>query len=304
MIDEKYRKQVKLLLRILPYFMREKRFALKGGTAINLFYQNMPRLSVDIDLTYLPLEERSTSFSEIDKIFNNIINELKVRFPTLRFQPVRTKEGNIKQIIFREFESAVKVEINHVLRGTLTECQTLNLCSSAEEEFGSFVRALCLSREDLYAGKMCAALDRQHPRDFFDIKIFLENDSLDEQLRKSFIIYLLSSNRPISELIKPNRLSMHNLYENEFKGMSLRSISYEDLEKAREDLIQQLNDQLTMGERAFLITFKLGEPDWHLLGITDAMKFPAIQWKLQNIRKMDPQKRKMAIDELKKKLNL
>ncbi len=46
-----YRKQVELLVRTIPNVAEEKCFALKGGTAINLFIRNMPRLSVDIDLT-------------------------------------------------------------------------------------------------------------------------------------------------------------------------------------------------------------------------------------------------------------
>src|ERR1700722_12176727 len=165
MIENKYKGQVGLLLRILPYFMRYEQFALKGGTAINLFYQNMLRFSVDIDLTYLPIRDRKSSFIEIDTTFGEIIKEVKIRFPSLRIQPVKTNEGNIKQIIFRDFGFSVKVEINHVLRGIVNTCQGMDLCVNAQETFEVFVNALCLSPQDLYAGKICAALDRQHPRD-------------------------------------------------------------------------------------------------------------------------------------------
>lgn len=304
MIKPIYKEQVKLLLRILPYFMREPRFSLKGGTAINLFYQNMPRLSVDIDLTYLPLEERAISFSNIDNAFEKIVSDLKDRFPSLRIQPVKTTEGNTKQIVFREFSAAIKVEINHVLRGVVHDCQMLDLCQSAQDTFESFVSAQCLSQNDLYAGKMCAALDRQHPRDLFDIKLFFDQNTFDDSLRKSFIIYLISNNRPISELINPNRLDMKNLYEHEFMGMSLTQVSYEELEDERERLIEQLDNDLTDNERKFLITFKSGEPEWDLLGIQEAAHFPAIKWKLQNINKMTPQKHRLAIDELKRKLKV
>ena len=58
-------KQVELLLRTLPYIAAEKCFALKGGTAINLFVRDMPRLSVDVDLTYLPVEPREESLGKI-----------------------------------------------------------------------------------------------------------------------------------------------------------------------------------------------------------------------------------------------
>ena len=63
---EVYRRQVQLLVRTLPLVAQEECFALKGGTAINLFYRNLPRLSVDIDLAYLPLADRAQSLAEID----------------------------------------------------------------------------------------------------------------------------------------------------------------------------------------------------------------------------------------------
>ena len=54
-MDERYVDQVRLLLGVLPDVAGEGAFALKSGTAINLLYRDMPRLSVDIDLTYLPV---------------------------------------------------------------------------------------------------------------------------------------------------------------------------------------------------------------------------------------------------------
>lgn len=60
-----YRKQVQLLVRVLPLVDTEKCFALKGGTAINLFYRILPRLSVDIDLLYIPMDDRETALINI-----------------------------------------------------------------------------------------------------------------------------------------------------------------------------------------------------------------------------------------------
>lgn len=60
-VDESYRRQVSLLIKIVPLVAKETVFALKGGTAINLFLRNMPRLSVDIDLTYLPVKDRASA---------------------------------------------------------------------------------------------------------------------------------------------------------------------------------------------------------------------------------------------------
>ena len=64
-LDSRYIEQVRLLIDALPYIAQNKNFALKGGTAINLFFSNMPRLSVDIDLCYLPLTPRNEALEEI-----------------------------------------------------------------------------------------------------------------------------------------------------------------------------------------------------------------------------------------------
>lgn len=70
MLNEYYLEQVKLLIRVLPYIDREKCFSLKGGTGINFFIRDLPRLSVDIDLTYLGFENRSIAFSNINSAFH------------------------------------------------------------------------------------------------------------------------------------------------------------------------------------------------------------------------------------------
>jgi len=65
-------KQAELLLQILPFFKQETVFALKGGSAINFFYRNLPRLSVDIDLTYLPINKREIALTDISKRIENV----------------------------------------------------------------------------------------------------------------------------------------------------------------------------------------------------------------------------------------
>ncbi len=65
-VDERYRRQVELLVRTLPHVALERCFALKGGTAINLFVRDLPRLSVDIDLTCLPVADRARSLADIE----------------------------------------------------------------------------------------------------------------------------------------------------------------------------------------------------------------------------------------------
>jgi hypothetical protein len=83
---------VALLIRILPLVAVEKDFALKGGTAINLFVRDLPRLSVDIDLTYLPVADRPTSLAAIDKAMARIAESIARAIPGARVTPSRLRQ--------------------------------------------------------------------------------------------------------------------------------------------------------------------------------------------------------------------
>jgi hypothetical protein len=166
------------------------------------------------------------------------------------------------------------------------------------------VTAQTLSVADLYGGKLCAALDRQHPRDLFDVMVLLENEGITEHIRKAFVVYLASHDRPINELLDPTRKDIRRVYESEFAGMTIKGVGYEDLIGARETLIQTLKEELTEGEKAFLVSLKKGQPDWNALAIQGIEKLPALQWKLMNIEKMSDRKRADSLEKLKRKLGL
>lgn len=178
----------------------------------------------------------------------------------------------------------------------------LGLSRKAQDRFRTYSNVLCLSFEDLYAGKFCAALDRQHPRDLFDVKVLLENEGFSDRLRKTFIVYLISNNRPIAELINPNRLDIKELFQKEFSGMVEEAVSYDELIDVRETLIELIVSSFTKDERDFLISFKEGEPNWDLLGLDNVEFMPAIQWKLRNIKKMSSEKHIESLRILKCKL--
>ena len=232
-----YEPQVILLLKIIQMAVSDDRVALKGGTAINLYLENMPRFSVDIDLSFLPILPRDESFSQIDSIMENVSHEISDNPGTIT-QLNRTNDGIVKQILVQSGRTSVKIEINHVLRGHIFDTQILPLCQKAQDDFKSYSEVRCLSTEEIYAGKFCAALDRQHPRDLFDVMMFFRENGFTEKLKKAFLVYLISGNRPISEMIQPHLLDQRVLYENEFKGMTSEPISYQELEKAREQLIK------------------------------------------------------------------
>src|ERR1039457_4548409 len=82
--NETYRRQVARLIKILPHVAAEDCFALKGGTAINLFVRDMPRLSVDIDLTYLPVEERQATLANVDAALRRIAERVRAAIPNSR----------------------------------------------------------------------------------------------------------------------------------------------------------------------------------------------------------------------------
>lgn len=299
MKDSHFFKQAELLLRILPIVNRENVFALKGGTAINFFVRDLPRLSVDIDLAYLPVKERLESLQEISKSVLSIEENILKLIPETRSQR-KKNDGNTIGLIINTENANVKIEPNTIIRGTVYKPVEFNLCKKGKELFELSVKVRSLVIEELYAGKICAALDRQHPRDLYDIKLLFENEGITDKTRKAFLVYLISHNRPIAELLNPNYLDISKIYEQEFIGMTVEPVNLEELIHAREKLVKEINKSLTDSEREFLITFKSINPDWSLLEIPDIEKLPAINWKLINLRKMEPNKRAEAVLNLKK----
>ena len=178
----------------------------------------------------------------------------------------------------------------------------LPLCRKAQDVFGRYVSVTCVNDYDLYAGKFCAALDRQHPRDLFDVMHFFKKRSYDRNLHNTFLVYLISHNRPIGELIQPNKQDITEVFAKEFKGMVEENVSVEALEKARADLIQIINESMTDKDKAFLVSFKNMAPDWSLLELDNIELMPAVQWKQYNLKKMETVKHKAALDQLKQKL--
>ena len=86
-----YSDQVRLLVNLLPIVEKQACFALKGGTAINLFVSDMPRLSVDIDLAYLPIQGRDESLDGIDTALGDIILDIEKRIPRVRVTEMKLK---------------------------------------------------------------------------------------------------------------------------------------------------------------------------------------------------------------------
>ncbi|MGN6435360.1 MAG: nucleotidyl transferase AbiEii/AbiGii toxin family protein [Agriterribacter sp.] len=149
-MEKVYRQQVALLLTVLPEVAKEKCFALHGGTAINLFVRDMPRLSVDIDLTYLPIEDRDTSIKHIAEALERIKSNIRKVVPNVRITP-RLDAGKL-QISANKVD--IKIEVNLVNRGALTEPKEIPLCEKAQNEFEAFCSIPVVSIGQLFGGKI------------------------------------------------------------------------------------------------------------------------------------------------------
>lgn len=291
MAREDYAAQVRLIFKLLPVIARENAFALKGGTAINLFFRDMPRLSVDIDLVYLPVEDRETSLAGIDRAMDRITENLGL-IPGMDASRSRGGSGNETRVLARTANIMVKIETSPVMRGVVFESSIKRVTQRVEDVFG-FTEATVVSFEDVYGGKIVAALDRQHPRDLFDIKLLYENEGLTSELFNVFLVYLSSSSRPPHELLNPNRLDIADAYEKELVGMTDSPVSLEDLYDVRSRLIQDIRSRLSGDAAEFLKSLLAGEPDFNLIGLPGAANLPAVRWKLINLQeliKSDPQK--------------
>lgn len=254
-------------MQVLPFVAKQACFALKGGTAINLFVREFPRLSVDIDLVYLPVGGRDEALQEICEALDSIGADLKAAFKDVALTEVyKSKRDSLRLIVARNGVQ-IKVELSPVLRGTVYEPQLMEVRAAVEDEFG-YVEMPVVALADLYAGKMCAALDRQHPRDLFDIKWLLENEGLTEEIRKAFLVYLSSHNRPMAELLRPQYKEISAIYVGEFANMAETDVSLEELLAVRERLVELIHQGLTESEKGFLRSFKNREPDWVLLGLS------------------------------------
>ncbi len=299
-----YRQQVALLIRTIPFVAKETVFALKGGTAINLFVRDMPRLSVDIDLTYLPVKDRTTSLAAIDAAMLRIAERIEAGIPGAKVNPSRSADEKIvTKLIIRAEGVQIKIEITPVLRGTVYDPVVTPVVPTVEDEFG-FAEMQVVSFADLYAGKIVAALDRQHPRDLFDVRDLLAHEGISDELRRAFLVYLISHNRPVAEVLAPTRKPLAEEFARGFVGMTQEPVPLADLEVARETIMAAMVADMPDANRRFLIGFKRGEPDWELLGIPNAQRLPAILWKQRNLDRLTANRRRELADVLEKVLFL
>ena len=278
-----YKNQVVLLIDILLEIAKEEDFALHGGTAINLFHLNMPRLSVDIDLTFIPFSDnRDEDLNKIRQSLESVKNRLKATFPHIHFGDEKRAEEELKLLCTKD-NATVKVEVNQINRGLIADPSIKILCNRAEEEFNRFCEIKTVSTGQLWGGKLNAALERQHPRDIFDIKNMLQKIGFTEEIKQGFLFFLLCGKRPINEVINPNFITQRVVFDSQFSGMTDEEFTYEEFKKIREELVLLIQKSLTQSDKEFLFSFVSGNPKWKNF---DYSKYPAIKWKQLNINKL------------------
>jgi hypothetical protein len=284
-LNADYVRTVQLLLAVTPAIFDTPAFAMKGGTALNLFVQNMPRLSVDIDVVFVP---HDLPRDEALRAISNELAAAQARVEALGFAANlrKSSEGNEAKLFVGGAGAEVKVEVNFVFRGTVLPPARRALAPAAQQMFSANVEVPILAAPELYGGKLVAALDRQHPRDFFDLQLMLAGGGWSEDLLDCFVVYLAGHHRPTHEVLFPNEKPLAAVFENEFVGMTSAPVGLDELIATRQRLMHELPRALQPRHRQFLLSMVRAEPEWGLLPHAHIAQLPALQWKLVNLAKL------------------
>ena len=299
-----YLDTARLLAQVAPLVFVDDTFALKGGTAINLFVRHMPRLSVDLDLVFV---DHGLPRDEALARINGAIREAAQRLEKRGLQVHAPKAGaGETKLLVRSGTVQVKIEVNYVMRGTVYPVRRAALTPTARDLLMADLEIPVLSLEDVYGGKLVAALDRQHPRDLFDVMQLFAHEGITPGIRRAFVVYLACSGRPVHEVLFPSLRDIRHEYEHAFQGMTAEPVPLDALLAARDRLVREIQKGLDENERRFLLTLVAAEPEWPLMGIGHLEHLPGVRWKLQNLaqlRETQPKKFAVQADALAARLN-
>ncbi|MGP1683250.1 MAG: nucleotidyl transferase AbiEii/AbiGii toxin family protein [Giesbergeria sp.] len=294
--DRRYLDRVRLLVETLPTIAQETRFALKGGTAINLFEDDLPRLSVDIDLAWLPTVDYEQDLQHIGAALERLAQRL--REAPLRLQVQDNQGAASTRLIASRGRARIQIETTPVMRGSVHPVRRMRVQPGVERDFG-FAEMQVLDHADLYAGKMAAALSRQHPRDLFDMGRLLDRAGIDERLWRTFLVYVTCSPKPAAELLAPNEpVDFEMTFERHFKGMTATSTTAAELLEARRRLLARIAELLDASSQAFLWSVEQEAPDFDLIGMPQAAGLPAVRRKLGNLAQRSAAKRESDRQQL------
>jgi hypothetical protein len=302
-MNQAYLDTVRLLLSVAPVIFKNPGFALKGGTAINLFLRDMPRLSVDLDLVF---PDHQPGRDEALRSISNLLGGIEDELSGLGFscETGSSSQGDEVKLFVAKDRTRIKVEVNHVFRGTVLPVQASPLASEAQDIFFTDIELPVLHPNELYGSKLVAAMDRQHPRDLFDILQLYEHGGLTDGIIECFVCYLAGHNRPVHEVLFANKTDITAAFANEFEGMTKEPVTLNELLQVRDELFANLPASLSDDQHEFLTGLVEGNPDWSLMACEHLAAMPAIRWKLTNLERLqrtNPDKFALQTTELKKR---
>lgn len=276
---------VGLLLAAAPTIFRRPGFALKGGTAINLFLRDMPRLSVDLDLVFA---DHRPGREDALRLISSHLESIRSDLDGIGMScGLATGQGGDEVKLFIERDrTRVKVEVNHVFRGTILPVESRSLTAEAQDAFFTDIEIPILHPDELYGSKLVAAMDRQHPRDIFDVLKLYEVGGLTDGIVDCFVCYLAGHNRPVHEVLFANEIDISPAYANEFEGMTRQPVPLESLLATRCRLFAELPSRLSDNQRSFLMGLVAAKPDWSLMSCEHLAGMPAVRWKLANLTRL------------------
>jgi predicted nucleotidyltransferase component of viral defense system len=289
--DRRYTDRVRLLLEILPALAQEPRFALKGGTAINLFEHDLPRLSVDIDLAWLPVHDYAEDSRLISETLVRLADVLRARPLQLQVQVATGEGAGVTRLVASRGRARVQIETSPVMRGVVHPVRSMVVRPRVEDAFG-FASMQVLHFADLYAGKLAAALSRQHPRDLFDVGLLLDDERANQMLWQTFLVYLTCSPKPAWEMLAPRvPVDFAATFEAHFKGMPAEPIEAPALLDTHAHLLARVAAWLDEPSCAFLRSVEDQRPDFDLIGLPHAADLPGVRRKLHNLAQRTDAKR-------------
>jgi predicted nucleotidyltransferase component of viral defense system len=295
MFDEEYIERAALVIRVLRSISKEKIFALKGGTAINFFVRDMPRLSEDIDLNYVPFDNRETAFINIEKALLRVKEEVERNNIKVIMRETTDKK---LQIECYKGRTKIKIDMNYDARGYIFKPIIMKSTHKIMQMYGA-VETQVVSFPELYAGKISAAMSRQHPRDLFDTKILLENEGITKTIKDAFIVNILTHRKPLYTLLNPNSIDQEDILKNKFEGMSNIEFTYKDHHKTLEKLKDELHHSFTENDKDFIVSFYSLKPQWDLVDIPNIKELPAVKRKEDILTGMPEKNLKEQVIQLK-----
>ncbi|MDE2956436.1 MAG: nucleotidyl transferase AbiEii/AbiGii toxin family protein [Bacteroidota bacterium] len=299
--------KARLAAEVLPYVTAEKSLALTGGTAINLIHQNCPRLSVDLDLVYVGDEkDDDKAIRDVRKCLLAARARVRGAAPG-RYRAVMHPKAKPKITLSRRTDREwIKIEVSGIARQTIYPPEWCEPQPLASDLLGISRKVYCVSCEEAYAGKMCASLSRQYPRDLFDMLVLYETLGISDDMFKNFLVYVAGNKKPPAAVLTPAPLDRARGYVRSFKGMAERAVSLPRLYAVRDQLVADVRRRLTRPMLDMFLSMYDGAPDFSVIDRAGTERLPAVRQNvryLRQLRQADPAKyarERRAIEALRK----